>query len=129
MKNIVLEFAYSYPGVTIERNVEVGQWDNGRETGTLFIGSGDSQKLAHIDWDDLAKMGIWTRGSDGIFRGCGNRAWYITEDEAAALIALDNERTAQIEANRPAREAAEAEYERHYQAVVKMMDDDIYPYC
>lgn len=127
MENIVLEYAESY-GITIERNVEVSQWNNGRETGTLFVGRNDSHKLKHIKWTDLKEIGIWTRKIDGCFAGCGNSAWYITEAEAAALIALDDERTAQIEANRPAREAADAEYERNYKAIIKMMDDDAEPY-
>lgn len=128
MENIVLEYAESY-GITIERNVEVSRWNNGRETGTLFVGRNDSHKLKHIKWTDLKEMGIWTRKIDGEFAGCGNRAWYITEEEAAGLIALDDERAAQIEANRPAWEAADAEYERNRKAILKMMDDDAEPYC
>lgn len=132
MENIVLEYADSY-GITIERNVEVSQWNNGREIGTLFIASKarekDSRELPRIKWTDLNKMGIWTRKIDGSFAGCRNSAWYITQDEADALIALDNERTAQHGASRPAREAAEAELERKYESLMKMMDDDAEPYC
>lgn len=127
MAEIVLEEASNY-GISIERNVKVDTWDNGRETGTLFIGTGNTTELKYITWMDLKDMGIRKRPSDGIFRGCSNVAWYITEEEADKLIALNASREAAAPALKAKMEEEEREYERLRAVVLKAIDDDIEPY-
>ncbi len=128
MKNIVLQYAYSY-GIEIIRDVTVSKWDNGYTSGTLFVGSNNRDDLTYINWRDLDSMGIWMRPGDGVFNGCTNRSWYITEAEAQLLIDLNAQRAADEPRKSAEQEREEAKYEKHFEMMYKAMDDDIYPYC
>ncbi len=86
----VLEQAFGY-GISVRRARRFTEEEKPRYTEwfreTGFVGLGDTQHLKHITWDDLPR-----RKSDGSFRGCDNRAWIVTPEEAEAYIALDKRR-------------------------------------
>lgn len=59
-----------------------------------FARSGDVIYLDNVIWRDLYEV-IDDRKADGAFPGTDNHAWIITEDEKAALIALNQQRAAE----------------------------------
>lgn len=73
-------------------------------------------------------MGIWQRPGDGVFRGCSNKAWFISEEEANRLLNLNAGREAAAPALKAKIEEEERKYEHLRAAVLKAMDDDIEPY-
>lgn len=73
-----------------------------------LVSLGDAIDLPHIGWADLPD-----RPADGEFPGCSNRAWIITDEDAAAYKQLNAER-AQAEAAKQIREQIE-----HYKRIVK----------
>lgn len=91
---IVMEYANNY-GISIcearrfteAEKVHYADWY--RDYG--FVSVSDSVELDALRWDDDLIKEIRSRAPDGEFCGCSNSAWIISEDERAALIAL-NER-------------------------------------
>lgn len=69
------------------------QW---REPDYIFYSSQlHHLKLDNLDWRDMPQ-----RKSDGSFPGCSNMVWWVTDEEARALVALDEAR-AEAKRNQP----------------------------
>jgi hypothetical protein len=84
---LAVQYANQY-GVSIlpARYAPEGEWADWCKD-TMMVGTGRGLRLERIEWSDLPQ-----RPNDGQFPSCENTAWWITADEARALVALDRAR-------------------------------------
>ena len=106
---LVLMHAFSY-GFTIKEarrfteEEKLRYVEYYREFG--LVGVGESIALDEVSWEDELVSAIQSRPADGSFLSCSNLAWIITEDEKAALIALDKSKKQSKEAKEKAKNVA-----------------------
>lgn len=88
---------------TEEEKPQYAEWF--RNYGFVSI-AGTQERLPHVGWEDLPK-----RSPDGEFRGCTNRAWILTDEEAEHFRNLEAERARAEQEKKEAEERARAKEE------------------
>lgn len=84
-----------------------------------MVGIGAQTKLGNVRPSEVRSM--MARRADGMFLGCNNQAWTITDDERAALVALEADHAARAAAFAAAHANDAEEYEAHADKIESAM--------